>query len=227
MWFPIPDPILADGIGGLGCVVVIVMMFVGWILKLINANKNRPAPAARRQGRRLAREGDGRLQSEIDTFLQEVGGRRRQVEPEEFDDLTIELVPEEDQVRRPRRRRPQSQPPKRRSQPVEQVSTPISERHLETTAQSTDLGAGLREHQQEFMQDDHISQEVVEDLGRRTGGGASERQTARQPDVEQTTARGMATSMSRGVARMLRDPATVRQAIVISEILSPPKSRRR
>jgi len=229
MWFQIPDPVLAADIGGLGCVAVIVMMFVGWIMNLINNNKNRPAQAARRQAGRRPREGGERLQSEIDNFLQEVGGGRRQaeVEAEEFDDLEIELVPEEEQVRRPRRRRQQSQPAKRKSRPAEQVKTPLSERHLETTAASTDLGGGLREHQQEFLQDDHISEEVVGGLGRRTGGGAAQRKTARRRDVNPEAVRGTAASMSSGIVDMLRNPATVRQAIVISEILSPPKSRRR
>jgi hypothetical protein len=227
MWFAIPDQVLAIEIGGVGCVAVIVMMFVGWIMNLVNNNKNRPAPAARRRGRRPAQAGGDQLQSEIDSFLQEVGGGRRQVEAEEFDDLTIELVPEDEQVRRPRRRRrPQSQPPKRRSQPVEQVQTPLSERHLESTVETDDLGAGLREHLQVFKQHDHIADGVVKDLGRRSGGGASERKTARRPDVGPKTVRGTAASMSDGIIKILRDPATVRQAILISEILSPPKSRR-
>ncbi|MBT6154825.1 MAG: hypothetical protein HOL01_02115 [Planctomycetaceae bacterium] len=229
MWFQIPEPILAADIGGLGCVAVIVMMFVGWIMNLVNKNKERPAQAARRQARRPPREGGERLHSEIDNFLQEVGGGRRQadVKLEEFDDLEIELVPEEEQVRKPRRRRPQSQSPRRKSQPAEQVKTPLSERHLETTAGSSDLGGGLREHQQEFLQQDHISDEVVGDLGRRTGGGAARRKTARRPDVNPEAVRGTAASMSGGIVEILRNPATVRQAILISEILSPPKSRRR
>ena len=229
MWIQIPNPVLAADIGGLGCVAVIVMMFVGWIMNLINNNKNRPAQAARRQARRRPQEGGERLQSEIDNFLQEVGGGgdRRQVEAEEFDDLEIELVPEDEQSRRPRRRRQQRQPAKRKSQPVVQVHTPLSERHLESTARSTNLGGGLREHQQEFLQDDHISKEVVDDLGRRTGGGAAQRKTARRSDVKEEVVRGTAASMSGGIVEMLRNPSTVRQAIVISEILSPLKSRRR
>jgi|GEM_PF-1531727 hypothetical protein len=229
MWFQISDPVLAADIGGLGCVAVIVMMFVGWIMNLVNNNKNRPAQAARRQARRPPREGGERLQSEIDNFLQEVGGGHRQAEAEaeEFDDLTIELVPEEEQVRRPRRKRQQSQPPRRKSQPVEQVKTPLSERHLAATAGSTDLGGGLREHQQDFLQHDHISKEVVGELGRRAGGGAAQRKTARRSDVNEEAARGTAASMSGGIVEMLQNPATVRQAILISEILSPPKSRRR
>jgi hypothetical protein len=85
----------------------------------------------------------------------------------------------------------------------------------------------LREHQQDFLQHDHISKEVVGELGRRAGGGAAQRKTARRSDVNEEAARGTAASMSGGIVEMLQNPATVRQAILISEILSPPKSRRR
>ncbi|MCH7870604.1 MAG: hypothetical protein IID33_02785 [Planctomycetes bacterium] len=98
MWFPWPDPILAAN-GWLSTVILIVM-FLGWIMNLLS-KQNKPAPPAlgrRRQPPR--RGGDDQLQSEIDSFLQEVGGEQPR---ERVDEVAIEIVADEE--RRPRRER--------------------------------------------------------------------------------------------------------------------------
>ena len=235
MWFPLPDPILADG--GWVSVVFLVVMFLGWIMNLLSKQKKLPLPVRGRRRQPLRRAGDDQLQSEIDNFLQEVGGGRPR---ERVEEVAIEIVADEDRSPRRKRRpqqRPQSLPSEQpptpmKSTPVESKSGRLSERHMKSSIGSQRLGSGLREHVADHMADDHIDDLVEQDLdhsvgsdwathGERLGTGAGDVEFA-QPAGETT----LAQVTSQEIVNLLRNPATIRQAIIISEILSPPKSRR-
>lgn len=222
MFIAFLQPLLADGFSGFACVAVIVMMFVGWILNTINASK-RQTPAARRRPR-PARSGDDRLQSEIDSFLQEVGGGKRRPQPSHAardEDVELEIVDERESPRRRPRRRPQSRPAKPERPAAADVSTPLSERHLESAVSLQHLGGELQEHVDHYMQD-HSSEaaprsELGSDWTKLSDANAGG-QAGAQPE---------GATLSGGIADLLRNPVTVQQAILVNEILSPPKSRRR
>lgn len=235
MWFHLPNPILAANLGSWMFVAVIVMMFIGWIMNLVN-KQNRPAQAARGRRRQPPRRGEGRLQSEIDSFLEEVGGRRPQRETEE---VPIEIVEEEERrpPRRPPRRRPKSRPPARPPRPSQEAAAStaspterLSERHLKSTIGSTKLGEGLRSHLQQYMADDHVDAQVAKDLSHRVGSewaAHPEREARGGGNIEFASPHAREAALAANqIASLLRNPAGVRQAILVSEILSPPKSRR-
>ena len=217
------QPVLADvNFGGIVCTAAIVIMIVGWILNLINSNKNRPRQAARRAGQRRANAGEDRLQSEIDSFLQEVGGGGRRQEAEE---LEIEIVPDSEQRQRPRRRRrPTSTPAARKSLPAQ---TPLSERHLESSLESSQLGSDLREHVSDYMGNDHIAQDVELDQNHTVASDWASSGSAQQASAAPAPSGHSSPLSGQNIVQLLRNPASVRQAILVSEVLSPPKSRRR
>lgn len=102
--FPLPPPVLADGVGSLIGIVFVVLMILSWIMQLIggsNRQQQRPANrgpqrAPRQQPRRPR---DEKLQKEIDVFLNEVGGRDAG-KGAGSEEVPIEIVPEEERQRR-------------------------------------------------------------------------------------------------------------------------------
>ena len=231
MWFPWPDAILAAA--GWVSVVFLVVMLLGAIMNLIS-KQNKPAPAARGRRRQPPRrDGDDQLQSEIDSFLQEVGGGRPR---ERVDEVAIEIVPDEERSVRRRHRprpRPQSRPPQQPSAPVEREE--LSERHLTSSIRTRTIGRGLREHVAEYMADDHIDERVEQDMDHSVGSdwathgelvatGAGDVEFAPPPGGAPPGGAALVTTDE--IVNLLRNPATIRQAILVSEILSPPKFRR-
>jgi hypothetical protein len=229
MGIPWPDPILAAA--GWISVVFLVVMLLGAIMNFINKqNKQAPARGRRRQPPR--RGGDDQLQSEIDSFLQEVGGGRPR---ERVDEVAIEIVPDEERsLRRRQRPRPQSRPAQQPSAPVEPEQ--LSERHLTSSIRTRTIGRGLREHVAEYMADDHIDERVEQDMDHSVGSdwathgehvatGAGDVEFA-PPPAGGTSPYGAAPVTTHEIVNLLRNPATIRQAILVSEILSRPKSQR-
>jgi hypothetical protein len=222
-------PIFADLFEGWGMIIVAVITLIGWLMSFVN-QKNAPPPPVRNPripnpaGRR-----DDRLSNEIDIFLQEVSGRKRQDEPVE-----IELVPE-DEIRERSSRRKQAEQSQRPGNRKLQSSLPnksekhlgskIAERHLTGPDQ---LGQGLQDHLAESMQagrikkhvaahlDHDVNRSVEQHLGR--FGGA---------DLAVPTTTRKESAAARKVVKLLRDPDGVRQAILINEVLSRPVGMRK
>ncbi|MEX0702271.1 MAG: hypothetical protein WD069_09265 [Planctomycetales bacterium] len=222
-------PLLAQ-IEGCSAVAVafVVITIIGWILQLVSGAKRQEQQRARRPVQPRPR--DDRLQSEIDLFLEEVGGRRRPPEParrrEPAGPAILEVVPEE----RPRaegrlpsaRSRPaQPQPPQRTAAQRARIES----RHID----SSRLGGEVRAHLQESLEvsrvSAHVSQHLApiveksdsEHLGMFTGGGGA----------LGTAATTRSSGLTHPVVALVRNPQGMRQAILLSEILGRPLAQRR
>ena len=221
MALPLPQPVLADG-QLIGFVIFVVVMIMSWIVKVIGGVNQAAPPARGRQPQPPRSRGDG-LQREIDRFLREVGGGRKRGE-----EVAIEIVPEQERQRPRQKPRPKTRPPAAQPPETDQHVKPGTNIAQRESIVSKNLGAGLREHLQEYMEnrveehaEEHLSHNVeasvFEHLGEFTGGAAE------QGDLE-TTHRSSAAA--RQIVSLLRDPDGIQQAILINEILSRPLTRR-
>jgi hypothetical protein len=226
---PCPIVLAAADIGWLLGILFPLLAFIGWIVNIVNANAQKQQEAQRRA--QAGRPRNRQFQGEIDQFLNEVGSGRPP-RPQRSD-VEIEMVDESrEEVEEARRRRAaearaakarakgqkkeqSAQQPQRttspqspgglRSGPREPLST-LSERHVSS---GEDLGRAVRSHVSDYMAD-RVGEEVSQHL-------------------RGTEATGPGNSGRRGehpLVRLLRDPRGMRQAILLGEILGPPKSRR-
>lgn len=186
------------------------------------------------------------LQRELEKFLQDAMNpqqkkKERPVEVDFFDEEdeveTQASVPQQPQQRRRQQRK--SQPSRDRSQQGQQVGTSVvssteksdSKPHVthreravvEAEARHKRLGGGLRDRI-EKKQKSHIQSKIHSTIGSKVGNHLSDTFGSRGPEPKQS---GSKTGGSKAIRAMLRNPRSFRQAIILNEILSPPKSRRR
>ncbi|MEM7813140.1 MAG: hypothetical protein AAF532_16820 [Planctomycetota bacterium] len=228
-------PLLADGFGTLISLVVFAVGFIGWISQIVNASKQQQQPqagrpAGRPQGRPVA-QGGGKaaggdpLRNEIEAFLREVqqktgGEPAPPPEPrrEELVDADVEFVDE-----------PAEPTPRRDPQPAR--PTPVgglSERHLESTLSERHLPemrpkrASKREKKIDREVDRRVAERQKELL---EANRATERKLAdAEAALSDLRTRGPAAAGGpRGIRAMLADPQSVRDSIVVAEILERPK----
>ena len=205
---PVLPPFAAVDIGTIITVVIVFFSIVGWLLNFISEKKKqnqskRNVPAAKGDPMN-----DDRFQQEIDQFLQQVGGRPKPRRPA-MEEVAIEVVPEEEILQR--------QGEERRNR---KLST-LEDRHL----QSSNLGEGVRAHVEATMHTDTIAEKVESDVGHRieavveAGFGVSRAKEVPLLTVVRTGVR------PQEIVAMLRDPDSVRKAIIVSEILKRPTRR--
>ena len=226
------QPILADA-GTYITLIFVILGFLGWIMNL-TSNKNAPPPAAPArprqpvQGRPQNR--DERIQSEIDIFLQEVGGRKPRPRTEQASPAAIEI--EEPPPRRPVRRPPE-RPVRRMAEPIRPSGPPPTEvpPRPEQGARSNDLGTTIREQVARHIETtrvDHATKQqlsnVVERAVEHHLGTLVQKEAAQLAAAVEVAAR--TPEGVHPVVGLLRDPKGVRNAVLISEILGPPRGRR-
>jgi regulator of replication initiation timing len=232
-------------------IAVMVIAFIGWLVQLANQKAkppgpiNRPQPIGQRPpaapvNRPQARPRDERLQSEIDTFLREVATGRK-APPQEVEEDAIEVI-EDDEPQHPFRRvTPAAAAATTTAQapaPAGQVSdwdreqqrrrerllSTLGERHIE----STPLGAELRKHVEQYMHESVQLRKEKDQVERRLAEAHAEiramrAQTAASPGAAPVTAGGSKSQ----VAALLKNRRSVKDAIVINEVLGRPKGLRR
>ena len=236
--------LLAADPGTIIGLIVGALTLLGWILNYAN-QKQVQQPPVRRPNRpvRPQRPGDDRLQSEIDVFLEEVrGGRRKLADPH--------ARPQAAEAHPRAERAVEALAPR---QPVEQRHLePRVTRHLEPRVGQSRVGqppAGqprgeqrrlgterkrLRPRSEEAVPGERAEVQIAppsrmeegvrSHLGLFTGGDAP----VPAPAAESTTPAEPG-SLAQQVRSLLREPAGVRQAVLISEILTRPQvgARRR
>ncbi len=203
--------LLAIDIGSVFFAVFLIVMFLGWVMQVVqNQNDdggNRGGVRRQQPQRRQPRPRDERVSSEIDAFLQEVGGSRRPVDDDEVP--VVEVVREPPRRRPTPPRRPQPTPPRRpQRRPAldEPIEVEVVEEH------GAHLGDGLRAHVESYMSS-NIEEGVDANLGDRDAEMPAD-VAGIQHDVHPLVDR-------------LRSPDGVRQAILLSEILDRPRPFRR
>ncbi|MBW3541087.1 MAG: hypothetical protein KY476_12530 [Planctomycetes bacterium] len=227
---PLTGLILADASTIISLIVGLVML-LGWILNYATAKNmpqagpRRPAPPPRRpqppQARRTAEE---KLQNEIDIFLQDVRGGRRQLAGE-----AKPVVPP------PEPPRPAVAETRRAPlhSTLEGRQTPTSATARRKRAKPR-MGEGVRERVAQHIDPDRLG-EHARQLGRQLTdsvsqhlGRAEEAIATAAPAVEVPGPVPVQAALKPSEIReLLRSPGGVRQAILMNEILSRPRALRR
>lgn len=213
----------------------------------------RPAGAGPRDARPQAGgTRDDRLRSEIDAFLREVSGGRATTAPEE-NEVALEVLPDEEESQEQPRRlvssrtesvRRETPPPQRTPAPPsppptrgelsswdreqskrrDRVLSELSKRHLA----STSFGRDLQEHIEQSAAESHELRQEKEKAERRLAETRAELRSVRA-EVAAGSAFSPVASVATGnrFAALLRSRNTVKDAIVVNEILSRPRVLRR
>ncbi|HMC10178.1 MAG TPA: hypothetical protein VKH44_02765 [Pirellulaceae bacterium] len=225
--FPPLVPVLAADdmiVGG----IIFLLTVVGWVANLISS-KNQKGPPVANRPRPPVRPRDDKLQQEINIFVEDVGAQRRKgAAPRQAVPAGRAAAGQPAGRGQPAVRKTAAAKPPRKQRPGETLASrpaPVTET----------LGAGVKQSLSQHMVD-RVSQEVQQrlaprvdervaaDLGPTMSSGASMRAPALPAAVS-------ATVRADRFGELLRNPANVRQAIVLNLILSAPpalagKSRR-
>ena len=224
-----PIPVLAAGIiDSIVPIIFVIIAIGGAISNAINSNKQQP-PRKNAGGRPK----DQRVRKEIDEFIEQQGGRKSR---------PIEVGPDEiEVVNEPPRRRPT--PPARpvkASAPQRKAPAPAAPRPAPPRASapptqvtkrgdaplaSQGMGSGLREHLKTAMAE-RVASQAQRDLPHLA---TSVDQKVRE-DLGEFAVSGKAAAVhseSSPLILMLRNPKTVRNAVLMAEILGPPKALRK
>lgn len=183
-------------------IVVVLFSIIGGLQNLLKNQQNQPPNLGgrrRQQQPRQPRKQAADLQDEIDKFLEDVLGK------DEVDAAQREKEYREKERRRKqretRRRQPAPPPP-----PPEPKRQPLSQHHLKT-AKEDGVAKYVEKHLPHLKSS--VAAEVTQDLG-----------------AEPALTGEQGASAARGILSMLSNPAGMRQAILLNEILSPPKCLR-
>ena len=207
--FPMPEPILAAITPGqvIGLIIFTISV-LSWFVNLVQGNKQNQAPRPKNRPR-------DPVQSELEKFLQEVVGNKPQPEKKR----PTPPVPQQKQSRPANEKKggkgkPQQQRPARAESGTQRPGERAAASHLQTSV----LGQGVRSHLHEHMEPNRIGVAVQQDID-----------SAVRKDLGPDAASDALTRAGNihPLAKALRDPQGVRQAILLNEILSRPKSLRR
>lgn len=217
-------PLLAIDPGAIVGLIVLVLSVLGWLVNLIKGEDN--APKARpRPGNGAGKD----LRSEIQDFLDELSGGRKPARPNRPAREEEVIILEEDQpVPKPvRPAKPQKQRKKDKvaATPAAAASgarplSQVQQQHLQTS----NLGSGVQQHLASHMAAGHVTAQAEAFIGHRV-------EQAVQKDISTEllavgAVPGLSTPKLHPALSFLARPGSIRDAIVLNEILQPPKSLR-
>jgi hypothetical protein len=220
-------PVFAADTDAVIAVIVALVTIVGWIANLVS-NKNQKGPPVANRPRPPARPRDDRLQQEINIFIEEAGAQRPRSAPPKQAPRSVSGGQRAPAPGKGRSSAVPAKKPALRPRPGQDIArrqTPVSET----------LGTGVKQHLSQHMTE-HVGKEtqqrlvsrvegtVEQDLGPAMTGGLAAR--PQSPSSQSPSAPAPVADRAAGFATLLRNPATVQQAIVASLILSPPVARR-
>lgn len=198
--------------------VIFVITIVSWLVNLLS-NKGQKVPPVANRPRPPVRPRDEKLQEEISIFMQESAARKpgaaRPAPPTRPGAAANDAA----------RKRP-SAPLPRKSARKQRPGAEIASRQAPVTET---LGTGVKQHLNQYMADKvapqvqqrlapRVEEKLSQDLGVPvTTGTASLRPAPAGPALEAPRAELL--------SELLRNPASVRQAVVLNLVLSPPAAR--
>jgi len=206
----LPAPIFAVA-GELVPLIMFAVFAISWVLKLITSNKQPAEPPVRRPGRPV-RPREGRVEDEIDIFIQEVDQQRQQ-QPQR------PRQPNKPPARATNARRrseppPPPAPPPRRRVGDDMERKPLVDPNLGGGVRAAAAGIVAGERQLDRGVEQHLTDRIEQSVERHLGTFSGNR-AAKALDTPATRLRSMLRSKS------------ARQAILLNEILSPPRALRR
>lgn len=224
--------VFAAGGGDIITIVFILIGIVSWILNALKEKSQANERAARPPVRRPQKKRDDSLQNEIDIFIQEVTGKQDDQRPQPSQ------TPRQPQQPRPvaKVERPPLATRERRPRPVApQPPTPAPQKTSHTRPGeeissrkgpgSRDLGADLTRHVEQRMKP-HLIREEEKRLGHNVDASVAAHLGISSSPTTSVSTPSPASAMITDVRRMLANPTSAAQAILLNEILSPPRSKR-
>ncbi len=218
-------PVLADNNEAAIAIVVALISIVSWIVNLVS-NKNNKVPPAANRPRPPVRPRDERLQQEINIFIMDAGksGSKTNSPARPAAPKAKQVASGSAGKSRPTVAAPPKKQP-RRSRPGEDIAkrqAPVTET----------LGAAVKQHLSQRMTErveqetqqrlgSRVADTVEQDLGPTTPSGSRSSRPMPAPPPELPPGRAA------GFADLLRNPATLKQAIILNLILSPPVALKR
>jgi hypothetical protein len=208
---PLPQfvPLLAIDVGFLIFIVFIAISIINWLIQTVGAQQKQPQPPPRPV---RAGQGQDRLKREIEDFLREVGGNRPERRGAKREEAGIEIVPERERAKQPQQRRPQPQRPRRQPSKAKTPLKPAPPAEPMPPSPSLALGEELRSQ--------------LADAAATRGDDAFGRSHLDAPmDFRPNLAKSE--DEPHELVKLLRQPAGIRQAIILQEILTRPSERKR
>lgn len=228
-------PVFAD-IGGAIFGIVIVLISIASAISNIAKEKNKPQPGKLKE--------KASLQKELEKFLQEAVNPQQkknvkaaEVDLFEEDDLEFEAPPVKQPPQRRRRQQQTQQAPQRTqsgqtnqstTKPVRVTRTKTPVRHseraeIEAKERQQRLGGSLRDRIQE-KHEKHVQTSINSEIG----GKVSQHLTETFGSLKnRTDAQKSKSSGGKVIRGLMKNPTSIRQAIILNEVLSPPKALRR
>lgn len=228
---------LADIEGFFG-IVFFLIAFVGWVINLVNQNQEQNKKQRKRPGNQAGNRRKQNVQNEIDQFLGQSRRKPGAGRSPATDDVEV-IAPPAGRRPPPRRRKTReevweeqtgaspSPSPKRKPVPAKKEGRGLASRHLETKKKS-------KKEPLKPKPISSISKQVEQDLPHAVDASVESHLhtfTAERPNA--TGQLGMASTTTNqktkgsALGKMLRSKSGVRNAIILNEILSPPKSLRK
>lgn len=228
-----PAPILAADWGEEAIALVIFLISIlSWLINTIrsaSADKNVPPPRPANADR--PQQPKQQLQNEIDVFLREVGAKNK---PQQAGA----------ERRLPAAPRQPPEPPRRARQPLQRSDSQTAVKPAQSPPQreqrkrsfeerkspvSTELGKEVRTHVSQYMQAERLPTHAASGLGQEVVASVADhlgKFTAITP-APMSDAPPPPVTAANTIASMLRNPNSVRQAILINEVLARPKALRK
>ncbi|RLS54610.1 MAG: hypothetical protein DWH91_11295 [Planctomycetota bacterium] len=235
--------LLAVDFGTIVTLFFVAISVIGAVLNASNSNKDK-----NNKGGNRPRPRDSSVRREIEEFLEQQGGRKPKAEKPMIlseDDLEIVDEPVRRSVKpkavpsgQPRQtKRPAAQPSARATKPPAparpKTLTPSSP--LPASSRSVghqDLGDGLRKHVQSAMSE-RVAAQAQKDLPHLATAGqqaaaVTDRQLQANLDAFKVTGKSdPSNSQASPLLKMLRNPGSVRNAVLLAEIMTPPRALRK
>lgn len=208
----VPPLVIAVGFGNVVVPTILVIAIISWLISFIQDKVATKDPKGQRPDRNPRARPQG--PTDIEEMLKQLAGDKRPPKsqppkPERREPPTPKRPPQAERSRAKSAQPPQPPPPAR---------TPLSMRQTVSTIEPklsvSDLGSAVRTHHignrvDAAVQSD-ISERVQTDLGK----------VEAKPSA-------MASGTAHPLAKLLRDPNGVRQAVLLNEILKRPRSLQR
>ncbi|MBT5020461.1 hypothetical protein N8590_01815 [bacterium] len=227
--------LLADIEGFFG-IVFFLIAFVGWVINLVSQNQGQNKQQRKRPANQAGNRRKQNVQNEIDQFLGQSRRNSGADRPQATDDVEV-IAPPAGRRPPPRRRKTREEvweeqtgaPPSPKPKPVppKTKGRGLATRHLETKKKP-------KKELRKPKSISNLSEQVEKDLPHAVDASVTSHLhsfTAENPSA--TGQLGMASTTSNrktkgsSLGKLLRSKSGVRNAIIMNEILSPPKSLRK
>ncbi len=229
-------PVFGAGIQELIALVFVLVSVIGWVIRQVQGNNQQMPPPVQRPGKRR----EERVNDEIDNFLQQAKRNQEPNKPPEVARPQVANRPKPPGNRGPAPQRQAAKPPQPAPAPV-QESRRIRDENPARPAGSN-LGASLNQHVREHMAERivkeaqrDVGQDIKDSVQKHMGSVSRPAYGSTNPTrvtTEELFAANAAPAVGTCCVRaeklkmLLRNPESIRQAIIIQEVMNRPKCLR-